>query len=133
MITCFLGLGSNLRSPERQLRQAVRALRTMPKTKVIQVSKLYFNPAVGRRGQPSYCNSVVKIRTSLPPIKLLNLCLTIEKKQQRVRKIRWGSRTLDIDILLYGDKTIRHHRLHVPHPRMQERDFVQLPLLSITN
>lgn len=131
MTICYLGLGSNLRSPERQIRQAIQQLRTLPKTTVIQISALYFNQAVGRRTQPPYCNCVVKIQTSQTPISLLNLCQAIEKKQQRVRKIRWGARTLDIDILLYGNKKIHQHRLIIPHPRMHERDFVQIPLLSI--
>lgn len=131
MITCYLGLGSNLNTPERQLRIAMNHLRTMPKTTVIQISKLYFNEAVGRRAQPPYCNGVVKIRTTQPPIKLLKQCLAIEKKQQRVRKVRWGARTLDIDILLYGNKTIHNNHLIIPHPRMYEREFVLVPLLSL--
>ena len=131
MITCYLSLGSNLRTPERQIRRAIQLLRKLPKTTVTQLSKLYFNSAVGRRGQPPYCNSVVKIRTSHPPQRLLRYCLAIEKKQQRVRKIRWGARTLDIDILLYGRHTIHQRDLTIPHPRMLERDFVLTPLLSI--
>ena len=131
MITCYLGLGSNLRSPERQLRQAAVRLKKLPKTAVITLSNIYFSPAFGRRAQPPYCNSVIEIRTCLPPQTLLRHCLAIEKKQQRVRKVRWGARTLDIDILLYGQQTIHKHRLTIPHPRMFERDFVLKPLLTI--
>ena len=131
MITCYLSLGSNLRSPERQIRQAVVRLKKLPKTTVTKLSKLYVTQAVGRRTQPPYCNSVVEIKTSHPPRRLLHHCLAIEKKQQRVRKIRWGARTLDIDILLYGQQIIRKHQLTIPHPRMLERDFVLKPLFSI--
>lgn len=131
MITCYLGLGSNLRSPERQLRQAIHALRKMHKTIVIKISNLYFGPAFGRRTQPPYCNCVIEIKTTLPPKKLLQYCKLLEKQQRRSRKIRWGARTLDIDILLYGDRHIQHPDLTIPHPRIFERPFVLLPLLSI--
>lgn len=128
MITCYLGLGSNLRSPERQLRQAIHHLRKMPRTVLIQVSPLYFNDAVGRRAHPSYCNAVVKIKTTTPPLALLKRCLALEEQQQRTRKIRWGARTLDVDILLYGQKKLHHPKLIIPHPRMLERDFVLKPM-----
>lgn len=131
MITCYLGLGSNLRSPERQLRQAFGHIKNIPKTTVLKISPLYFNQAVGRRAQPGYCNCAIKITTSLSPLSLLRHCLAIEKKQQRVRKVRWGARTIDIDILLYGTQTIRHKDLTIPHPRMFEREFVLKPLSTI--
>lgn len=132
MTRCYLSLGSNLRSPERQLRQALEKIRKLPKTRITKVSPLYFSDAVGRRAQPAYCNSVVEIETSHAPEALLDHCLAIEKKQQRVRKVRWGARTLDIDILLYGQQTIQQqHRLTIPHPRMLERDFVLKPLFKI--
>lgn len=131
MITCYLGMGSNLRSPERQLRQAFAHVKTIPRTATIKMSPLYFNQAVGRRAQPAYVNCAVKITTSLPPLTLFRYCLAIEKKQQRVRKVRWGARTLDIDLLLYGDQTIHHKDLTIPHPRMFERLFVLIPLSAI--
>lgn len=131
MITCYLSLGSNLRSPERQLRQAFQHLRAIPRTNLTKISPLYFNPAVGRRGQPSYCNCAIEITTTLSPLDLLGYCLSIEKKQHRTRKVRWGARTLDIDILLYGKRVIHHKHLTIPHPRMFEREFVLIPLSSI--
>lgn len=133
MITGYLGLGSNLHSPERQLRRAFEHIKLIPRTVILNRSPLYFNQAVGRRGAPPYCNCVIKIATSLPPLSLLTHCLAIEKKQQRIRKVRFGSRTLDIDILLYGQQIIRHKDLIIPHPRMFERDFVMVPLLSLEN
>ena len=131
MITSYLSLGSNLKSPERQLRQAFEHIRMIPRTTVLKISPLYFSQAIGRRGSPPYCNCAIQIATSLPPLSLLSHCLAIEKKQQRIRKIRWGPRTLDIDILLYGDHMIHHKDLIVPHPRMFEREFVLIPLSSV--
>lgn len=131
MITCYLGLGSNLNSPERQLRQAFAKIKKIPRTALIKKSPLYFNEAVGRRGQPSYCNCVIQIATSLPPLSLLGYCLAIEKQQHRTRKVHWGARTLDIDILLYGKQAIHHKDLTIPHPRMFEREFVLMPLSKI--
>jgi 2-amino-4-hydroxy-6-hydroxymethyldihydropteridine diphosphokinase len=131
MTVCYLALGSNLRSPERQLRQAFQHLRKLPKSAVLDISRLYPNQAMGRRAQPPYCNCVLKLKTSFSPQQLLQRCLDIEKKQQRVRKVRYGARTLDIDVLLYGKQTIRTKKLTVPHPRMFERDFVLIPLSDI--
>lgn len=128
---CYLGLGSNLKTPERQIRQGIQNLKKIPGVMVIQTSKLYFNQAVGRRGQPQYCNSVVKIKTNYSPKLLLKRCLALEKQQGRVRKVRWGARTLDIDILLYGNRKLNTAQLTIPHPRMFERDFVMVPLLHL--
>lgn len=132
MSICYLGVGSNLKSPERQLRQAFEHIRKMPKTVILRISPLYFNDALGRRGQPPYCNCVIKISTSLPPLQLLKQCQLIEKKHHRVRKVRWGARTLDIDILRFGNLTLAHRHLIIPHPRMHERDFVMIPLSQIS-
>jgi 2-amino-4-hydroxy-6-hydroxymethyldihydropteridine diphosphokinase len=131
MILCYLGLGSNLHSPERQLRQAIVELRKLPRTVVTNVSNLYFSRPCGMRSQPPYCNMVIAINTLLPAKALLNQCHRIEKKHQRVRKTRWGARTLDIDLLLYGEHVINHADLIVPHPRMTQRDFVLTPMLEI--
>jgi 2-amino-4-hydroxy-6-hydroxymethyldihydropteridine diphosphokinase len=131
MITCYLGLGSNLQKPERQLRQAINHLRKRPRLTLSSVSMLYSNPAIGRRAQPPFYNCVVEIKTTNSPHQLLAMCLALEKKHRRHRKIHWGARTLDVDILLYGQKCIKQHHLIIPHPRMLERDFVLIPLLSI--
>ncbi|GGI75845.1 2-amino-4-hydroxy-6-hydroxymethyldihydropteridine diphosphokinase [Legionella impletisoli] len=131
MNTCFLALGSNLKHPERQLRQAVKALRGLPKTVVTQQSRLYVTEPLGSAFQPGYCNQVIKLFTNLPPLELLSYCQAIELKQKRVRKRRWGPRTLDIDILLYGDQTLNTANLTLPHPELYHRDFVLIPLLEI--
>ena len=133
MIVCYLGLGSNLRSPERQLRQALAALQKLPHCALTKTSSVYFSKPYGMRAQPTYCNMVVQLLTTLPPTLLLAYCHKLEKNQLRVRNKRWGSRTLDIDILLYGKQRIHSKLLTIPHPQMFKRDFVLLPILEITS
>ncbi|KTD36662.1 2-amino-4-hydroxy-6- hydroxymethyldihydropteridine pyrophosphokinase [Legionella nautarum] len=131
MILCYLGLGSNLDSPERQLRTAIDALRKLPHSRLIEVASFYRNEAWGKKTQPKFTNTVASLRTRLTPQQLLKHCLEIEQKQKRVRKTRWGARTLDIDILLYGSMKINSTKLTIPHPRMHERDFVLKPLQEL--
>lgn len=131
MPICYLGLGSNLRVPKRQLRQGIAALRKVPRSTILQLSGIYSSRPAGVRAQPNYANMVIEIQTSLPAISLLRHCQAIENEQNRIRKIRWGARTLDIDLLLYGSQIIQKHDLIVPHPHMLARDFVLIPLLEI--
>lgn len=131
MIACYLALGSNLRTPHRQIQQAIKTLRGLPQSRWLKTSRIYFTAPYGVRFQPTYCNAVVLIETRLTPLQLLDACQSIEKKQQRVRKVRWGARTLDIDILLFGDRVINHPRLIIPHPDMANRPFVSEPLFEI--
>lgn len=131
MTLCYLGLGSNLRSPERQLRRAILKLKKLPRTIIKHISSFYFTEPWGVRAQPPYCNIVIAIQTSLPPLALLAHCQSIENSQQRIRKKHWGARTLDIDLLLYGKQMVNHHRLTIPHPQMFKRDFVLVPLFEI--
>lgn len=131
MTQCYLGLGSNLRVPKRQLRQAIASLRTLPRSTLARQSSIYLSKPLGVRAQPSYCNMVVTIKTSLPIKNLLHYCQSIENKQQRTRKAHWGARTLDIDILLYGNKSINLHDITIPHPQMLKRDFVLIPLNEV--
>ena len=131
MTICYLGLGSNLDSPERQLRFAIELIRKLPDSHLIRVANFYRNEAWGRKSQPKFCNTVVALHTRLSPQELLKFCHKIEQKQKRVRKTRWGARTLDIDLLLYGSLQINTPKLTIPHPRMHEREFVLKPLLEI--
>lgn len=131
MTRCYLGLGSNLNSPERQLRKALEELRLLPQSTIIKVANFYRSKAWGRKAQPNFVNTVVAINTSLNPQQLLKFCQKIENKQGRIRKLRYGARTLDIDILLYGKQNISVRNLIIPHPRMMERDFVIKPLLDL--
>lgn len=131
MTLAYLALGSNLRSPARQLRLAIKALRHLPRTHLLRVADFYYNEAWGRKVQPRFCNTVVAIETSLSPQHLLTLCQGIEQAQGRYRRYQWGARTLDIDILLYGHIRMITPQLTLPHPRMNERDFVRIPLAQI--
>lgn len=131
MIRCYLALGSNLGVPKRQLIRAIKHIRSMPGTVFIKSSSLYFNKAWGRKLQPDFYNAVLAIDTRLTPGHLLAQCQAIERKQGRQRKVLWGARTLDIDILLYGNRRIHEQHLTIPHPRLLERDFVLTPLFEI--
>ncbi len=127
----YLGLGSNLNSPERQLRRAIVAIGNFPRTYITRVASIYKNKAQGRKAQPLFCNTVVAVNTSLHPKQLLKLCQEVENKQGRIRRVRWGARTLDIDILFFGLKKFDSPMLSIPHPRLYERDFVLIPLHEI--
>lgn len=131
MTCCYLGLGSNIKSPQRQLQIAIAALRKLPKSTITDISSTYLTTPVGIKAQPMFYNIVVALKTSLPPHSLLKYCQAIELNQQRLRKKRWGARTIDIDILIYGNQIINTKTLCVPHPRMFERYFVLDPLLEI--
>lgn len=131
MNRCYLGLGSNQKSPERQLRQAIRFIRALKATAITQVSRFHWTKAWGLQGQQDFCNAVIEINTTLTPMQLLKACQAIEKRQGRVRKKRWGPRIIDIDILIYGNKTIRQKNLVIPHPHIASRDFVLIPLIEL--
>lgn len=131
-----IGLGSNLDDPPAQLQQAVSALARLPDTRVVAVSPLYRNaPLVPAgedpAGQPDYVNAVAVLDTTMAPLALLDALQAIENDQHRIRTRRWGPRTLDLDLLLYGDERIDLPRLTVPHPGLRERRFVLLPLHDV--
>jgi 2-amino-4-hydroxy-6-hydroxymethyldihydropteridine diphosphokinase len=128
---CFIALGSNLDDPESQLRRAVQELRSLPQTQIYCISPLYQNPAVGPGEQPDYLNAVVALDTKLAPQELLHALQTIETNQGRRREIRWGARSLDLDILLYGATQLNEPDLQIPHPRMLLRNFVLYPLFDL--
>jgi len=129
----FIALGSNLGEPALQLQRAVAALAALPDTRLEQVSGVYRSAAVGPGSQPDYLNAVARLVTRLAPESLLDALQRIEEAQGRERGVRWGPRTLDLDILLYGDHRIHSARLTIPHPRMHQRDFVLYPLREISN
>ncbi|PMO96415.1 2-amino-4-hydroxy-6-hydroxymethyldihydropteridine diphosphokinase [Vibrio breoganii] len=132
MINAYIAVGSNLGDPVAQAKQAIESLRDLPRSRVIKASSLYSSTPMGPQNQPDYINAVVKIETELQPLELLDNTQKIENEQGRVRKEeRWGPRTLDLDIILYGDETIDQPRLVVPHYGMREREFVLYPLLEI--
>jgi 2-amino-4-hydroxy-6-hydroxymethyldihydropteridine diphosphokinase len=129
--TVFVGIGSNLRQPLDQVKAAIRALRRLPSSELLSVSPLYRSAPMGPPGQPDYINAVTALATMLDPETLLDALQAIEASQGRRRGERWGPRTLDLDILLYGDRVIDHSRLRVPHPGIAERAFVLVPLHDI--
>lgn len=127
----YVGLGSNLNDPEAQLRQAITALAQLPETRLKTLSAIYRSHPVGPQQQPDFLNAVAHLDTRLKPEPLLDRLQQIEAQQQRVRTLHWGPRTIDLDILLYDDLEIVTDRLVVPHPYLQERNFVLVPLLDI--
>ena len=132
METVYLGLGANLNAPREQLDNAILALQTLPHCEFISVSRHYASKPMGPQDQPDYVNAVAAIKTSLLPEQLLDFTQKIELDHGRVRKEeRWGPRTLDIDILLFGNQVINTERLTVPHYGLTEREFVVYPLLEI--
>lgn len=129
MVRCYIGLGSNLGDSIAILRQAVVQLQ---KVGVVSVSNLYKTPPMGPQDQPDYLNAVIALDTTLLPLELLDYLQQCEQDAGRVRLRHWGERTLDLDLLLYGDEVIQHERLIVPHKGILERDFVLVPLLDLT-
>lgn len=130
--TAFVGLGSNLDHPVAQIRQAVSALARLADTRVLATSRLYRNPPMGPQDQPEYVNAVVRLETALDARQLLAGMQAIERAQGRIRGVQhWGPRTIDLDLLLFGDEIIADAGLVVPHPGIAERAFVLVPLHEI--
>lgn len=130
-IDLYIGLGSNLEDPLQQVRRALIELSQLPCSELIRHSQLYRSDPVGPPGQPDYINAVAHLRTRLQPERLLDQLQALEQQHQRVRLQHWGARTLDLDILLFGDLQINSTRLSVPHPFMAQRSFVLYPLQEI--
>ena len=130
-VPVFVGLGSNLNNPIRQVTVALQALAELPESQLVNRSSLYRSAPMGPPNQPWYINAVAELATGLAPEALLDELQRIEQQNGRVRGLRWGPRSLDLDILLFGSKQIMTQRLRVPHPGIAQRDFVLLPLLEI--
>jgi 2-amino-4-hydroxy-6-hydroxymethyldihydropteridine diphosphokinase len=130
-VAAFIGIGSNLDEPVSKVRSALVELERLPATRVVRCSSLYRTAPVGYLEQPDFINAVARVDTTLDPHQLLAALLEIEKRHSRVRSVPNAPRTLDLDILLYGDRTIAERGLSVPHPRMHERAFVLIPLAEI--
>ena len=131
MTSVYLSLGSNMGERKNYLNRAVEALGQLPDTKLLKVSSFYETPAWGKTDQADFLNLACQLETTLPPLTLLDHCQEIERNLDRVRHEHWGPRTVDIDILLYGDESWSSERLNLPHPYMHERAFVLVPLLEI--
>lgn len=134
-ITCYLGLGSNLAnelgSPIEHLQQALLSLEQHQDIRELRVSSYYASAPMGPQDQPDFINAVVEIETTLAPLALLALCQQLEKQAQRERVRRWGERSLDVDILLYGQQQIDEPALIVPHAGLHERNFMLVPLREL--
>ncbi len=130
-VRAYIGLGSNLDDPLSQVKSAISELAHLSMSHLAAVSPLYRTPPLGPADQPDYINAVAALDTDLDPLALLDELQRIEQLHGRVRTLRWGPRTLDLDLLLYGDRSISNERLVVPHPGLRERPFVIFPLQAI--
>lgn len=133
MVRCYCGLGGNLGPVREVFDQAIADLRARPDVNVVAVSSVHHTAAVGTSDEAGgdYFNAAVGLETNLPPLALLDLLQSIELKYGRTRELRWGPRTLDLDLLFYGDELIESPRLLVPHPGCWFRRFVLDPLVEI--
>ncbi|MFV5641541.1 2-amino-4-hydroxy-6-hydroxymethyldihydropteridine diphosphokinase [Acinetobacter oleivorans] len=127
-ITTYIGLGSNLGDSRQILSEAIAKLKTLG---MVKVSRLYQSPPMGPQDQPNYLNAVAELNTDLAPLDLLDHLQRFEQEAGRVRLRRWGERTLDLDLLIYGNEKIHNERLTVPHIGILQRDFVVIPLLDL--
>lgn len=131
-VTAYVGLGSNLDNPAAQIAAAIDMLAALPDATLRAVSSFYRNPPMGPQDQPDYVNAVVALDTCLTPRALLDAMQAIERAQGRDRSgLRWGARTIDLDLLVYGDTVLDEDHLQVPHPGIAERAFVLVPLAEI--
>ncbi|MBX2858505.1 MAG: 2-amino-4-hydroxy-6-hydroxymethyldihydropteridine diphosphokinase [Cellvibrionaceae bacterium] len=131
MVEIYLGLGSNLKAPVKQIELALHSLNRDTGIRLLKVSPLYRSKPIGPQNQPDFINAVACVSCKLPPHRLLLKLQHIENTQGRKRSIRWGARTLDIDILLYGKQIIATPSLCIPHKEMLKRAFVLKPLADI--
>ncbi|RMG54263.1 MAG: 2-amino-4-hydroxy-6-hydroxymethyldihydropteridine diphosphokinase [Gammaproteobacteria bacterium] len=131
MAIAYIGLGSNLEDPLRQLESACAALDTLPRSRLLRRSSPWRSPPMGPQDQPDFLNAVACLKTELPPLALLDGLQSIEQRQGRVRERHWGPRTIDLDLLLMGSLRLVSERLHLPHPGIAERAFVLLPLAEV--
>ena len=132
-VTAYIGLGSNLGDPLSNLHSALAQLAASDRVEMRGVSRFYTSKPMGPQDQPDYVNAVACVQTTLAPLDLLNVLFTVERAHGRVRDpaLRWGARTLDLDLLLYGTQTIDLPQLHIPHVGLGQRSFVVLPLMDI--
>ena len=130
-IIVFVGLGSNIANPLNQVTVGIKLISSLVGCTLLKRSSIYVSQPEGGIEQPSYLNAVIMIRTLLDPMELLQKLQTIESERGRVRNKKNASRTLDLDILLFGELEIKLPDLIVPHPRMHLREFVLLPLIEI--
>lgn len=130
-VMAYLGLGANLGDRQGAIAQALKELGVLPTITVTAVSSLYQTAPVGVLDQPDFLNAVAEVQTTLAPRPLLAQILQVEQQLGRVRTVRWGPRTIDIDILVFGEKQMEEPDLTIPHPRLAERAFALVPLAEV--
>ncbi|MFL6518522.1 MAG: 2-amino-4-hydroxy-6-hydroxymethyldihydropteridine diphosphokinase [Bacillus sp. (in: firmicutes)] len=131
--TAFISLGSNIGNRYDNITSAIKRLISYPDINLVNYSSIYETDPVGYEDQDLFLNMVIEVQTALSAMELLNICLKTELVLGRKREIRWGPRTIDLDILTFNQENIETEKLIVPHPRMFERAFVMIPLLEIGN
>jgi 2-amino-4-hydroxy-6-hydroxymethyldihydropteridine diphosphokinase len=131
MVVAYIGLGSNLENPRKQIETALVELAELSNSHLDCVSSLYRSQPVGPQNQPDFINAVAKLSIGLEAEALLDSLQQLEQRHHRIREVRWGPRSLDLDLLLYGDQVINTSRLQVPHPEIVNRNFVLAPLKEI--
>ncbi|MFC7061787.1 2-amino-4-hydroxy-6-hydroxymethyldihydropteridine diphosphokinase [Halobacillus seohaensis] len=131
MTRAYIALGSNMSQREQYLTEAIEQLDNHKKIGVIIQSEIYETAPVGFTDQNDFLNMVIEVETSLPPLALLDFCQKIERELGRKRVIKWGPRTIDLDILLYNQENMEDERLSIPHPHLHERAFVVVPLAEV--
>ncbi len=128
---CYIGLGANLDDPAAQIRTALQALARLPHCRLLRVSSLYGSKPLGPQDQPDYLNAVAELDTQLKPLALLDALQAQEQQQGRIKRRHWGERCIDLDLLLYGNTTMRSERLNIPHHELHNRSFVVEPLREL--
>ena len=131
MTLSYIALGSNLGEPAQHITSATRELAQLADSQLMACSPWYSSVAVGPGSQPDYINAVIALETMLPAHSLLRVLQVLENDHGRERHERWGARTLDLDILLYGNEVLDSDDLTIPHPRLAERNFVLYPLFDL--
>ena len=128
----YLGIGSNKNHPYFRINTVLKQINRIKSTNIVKKSSLYVTKPLGPQVQPNFINSVIEIRTSLEPIDLLDELQNLERLHNRKKTKRWGPRSMDIDILIYNNLIMNTDKLIIPHPGLEYRDFVLIPLYEIT-
>jgi 2-amino-4-hydroxy-6-hydroxymethyldihydropteridine diphosphokinase len=129
----YLGIGSNKNHPYFRINTVLKQINRIKSTNIVKKSSLYITKPLGPQAQPDFINSVIEIRTNLEPLKLLHELQNLERLHNRKKTKRWGPRSMDIDILIYNNIIMNTDKLVIPHPGLEYRDFVLMPLYEITS
>jgi 2-amino-4-hydroxy-6-hydroxymethyldihydropteridine diphosphokinase len=129
----YLGIGSNKNHPYFRINTVLKQINRIKSTNIVKKSSLYVTKPLGPQAQPDFINSVIEIRTNLEPLKLLHELQNLERLHNRKKTKRWGPRSMDIDILIYNNLIMNTDKLVIPHPGLEYRDFVLIPLYEITS